>query len=401
MVNLAQSVKLAGVIGCSTLLVNCTLLHTKAANPDAFRLETMPITYESLASQPVTPLGKVFQMSFYDQDREGQKVIKTVDVAPLQYRDNKPYLVLDNKGREYITDPAADRTQIEGKSVLTQTPRNWYGQGAAIVFTRKPGTFLIPLLPNQTYTTVRSKVKQTGGKVLGVFGKTFEGTVPPDASARSYVYFNPNQLPQNAGKTNLPIYRSSKSPGQSAGNLMLSGQITYSDGRSAYLDFSALPGEGATPTQRLTNIKQQISKKLEQLEAQSEVVMVTLDTHGVIRSTADIEAVWERGEYQRGGPFERHETQSVARGIRVFNNKTKAYLGSMITPSLLMKDCLGVAKQKFGEDAVIQFLEGDASAAAYFEDYNPTADLGLKDPVVLHALNLKGAKGLELIVQYD
>jgi len=310
-------------------------------------------------------------------------------------------MVLDHKGREYIMEPAADRTQIGGKSVFTKTPRNWYGQGSAIVFQRKPGTLVIPLLPNQTYATVKAKIKQTGGKVLGVFGKTFEGTVPPDGSSRSYVYFNPNHLPQNAGKTNLPIYRSSETHGQSAGNLMLSGQVTYGDGRSAYLDFSSLQSEGATPTQQLNNLKQQISKQLEQLEAQSEVVMVTMDTHAVIRSTADIEAVWERGEYKRGGPFKRHETQSVARGIRVFDDKTKAYLGAMITPSLLMKDCLAVAKQKFGEDAVIQFLEGEAAAAAYFEDYNPTSELGVKDPVVLHALGLKGAKGLELIVQYD
>jgi len=96
-----------------------------------------------------------------------------------------------------------------------------------------------------------------------------------------------------------------------------------------------------------------------------------------------------------------HETQSVARGLRVFNDQTKAYLGSMITPSLLMKDCLAVARQKFGSDAVIQFLDEDAAATVYFEDYNPTQDLELQDPIVLNAFRLTGTKGIELIVQYD
>lgn len=397
MVNIAQSVKLIGLIGCSTLLVNCTLLKTKATEPDAFRLEAMPIDYQTLASKPATPLSKVFQLSFYDYDQNWKKVIQTVDVAPLQYRGNEPHLVLDHNGREYLTYPVPSRVKVEGKSVLTNTPLNWYGKGPALIFERKPGTLIMPLLPNQTYKTVKAEIAKTGGTVIGIFGTTFQKESIP----LSYVYFNPNRLPKNAGKTSLPVYRSSESPGQSAPNILLSGLVTYSDGRSAYLDFSDLEGEGNTTHDRLENIKAQISKQLEQLEAQPDVAIITIDTHAVIRKTADIEAVVERGEYKRGEPFLLHETQSVARGIRVFNDQTKAYLGSMITPSLLMKDCLAVAKQKFGPDAVIQFLDGDAPAAAYFEDYNPTQALELKDPIVLNAFRLTGAKGLELIVQYD
>jgi len=374
----------------------------KTSEPDAFRLEAMAIEYESLASQPATPMGKVFQLSFYDADPNLEKVIKTVDVAPLQYRGNDPYLVLDHNGREYLTSPGSGRVKVEGKSVLTDAPLNWYGNGPAIVFERKPGTVILPLLPNQTYKTAQVEVEKTGGKVLGIFGTTFKSLTPQKESIPlSYVYFNPNRLPKNAGKTDLPIYRSSKIPGQSAPNILLSGQITYADGRSAYLDFSDLAGKGKTSNQRLDDIKGQIRQQLEQLEAQPDVMIISIDTHAVIRKTADIEAVLERGEYKRGGPFMRHETQSVARGIRVFDDQTKAYVGSMITPSLLMKDCLAVAKQKFGEDAVIQFLDGDTPAAAYFEDYDPTADLALKDPIVLHDFQLKGMKGLELVVQYD
>lgn len=402
MVNIAQSVKLIGLISCSTLVANCTLLRTKASEPDAFRLEAMPIKYESLASKPATPLSKVFQLSFYDYDLNWKKVIKTVDVAPLQYRGNEPQFALDDNGREYLTYPVPGRTNIEGKSVLTDTPLNWYGQGPAIVFERKPGTVILPLLPGHSYKTVKAEVEKTGGKVLGIFGTTFKGfTQKKESIPLSYVYFNPNRLPKNAGKTDLPVYRSSEISGQSAPNMLLSGLITYADGRSAYLDFSNLEGAGKTSNERLDDIKVQIRKQLEQLEAQPDVAIVTIDTHAVIRKTADIEAVLERGEYQRGGPFLQHETQSVARGIRVFNDQTKAYVGSMITPSLLMKDCLAVAQQKFGPDAVIQFLDGDAPAAAYFEDYNPTSDLELKDPVVLNAFRLRGAKGLELVVQYD
>ena len=291
---------------------------------------------------------------------------------------------------------------MEGKSVLTDTPLNWYGQGPAIVFERKPGTVILPLLPDHSYKTVKAEIERTGGKVLGIFGTTFKGfTKKKEAIPLSYVYFNPNRWPENAGQTELPIYRSSKISGQSAPNILLSGLVTYADGRSAYLDFSDLEGEGKTSNERLDDIKGQIRKELEQLEAQPDVAIVTIDTHGVIRKPEDIEAVLERGEYKRGGPFMLHETQSVARGIRVFDEETKAYVGSMITPSLLMKDCLAVAKQKFGEDAVIQFLDGDAPAAAYFEDYDPTVDLELKDPIVLNAFRLRGAKGLELIVQYD
>ncbi|WP_299412156.1 hypothetical protein [Acaryochloris sp. IP29b_bin.148] len=398
MVNIAQSVKLIGLIGCSTLLVNCTLLRTKVSEPDAFRLEAMPIDYQSLASQPATPISKVFQLSFDDYDQNGQKDIKTVDVTPLQYRGNEPYLVLDNNGREYLLSSTANRVNRDGKSVLAETPLNWYGQGPALIFERKPGTLVIPLLPNQTYEAAKSAIEKTGGKVLGLFGTTF---TPQASKPLSYLYFNPNRLPQNAGKTTLPVYQSSKVPGQSAPNILLSGMITYSDGRSAYLDFSDLAGEGKTQNEQLNNIKTQISKRLEQLEAQPDVAIVTIDTHAVIRKTADIEAVVERGEYNRGGPFLLHETQSVARVMRVFNDQTKAYLGSMITPSLLMKDGLAVAKQKFGQDAVVQFLDGEASAAAYFEDYNPTSALELKDPVVLNAFRLREAKGLELVVQYD
>ncbi|ABW27728.1 hypothetical protein [Acaryochloris marina] len=402
MVNIAQSVKLMGLIGCSSLLVNCTLLRKTASEPDAFRLEAMPIEYESLASKPAVPMSKVFQLSFYDYDFNWKKVIKTVDVAPLQYRGNEPQFALDNNGREYLTYPVPGRTKVEGKSVLTDTPLNWYGQGPAIVFERKPGTVIMPLLPDHSYKTVKAEIESTGGKVLGIFGTTFKGfTKKKEAIPLSYVYFNPNRLPKNAGQTELPIYRSSKISGQSAPNILLSGLVTYADGRSAYLDFSDLEGEGKTSNERLDDIKGQIRKELEQLEAQPDVAMVTIDTHGVIRKPEDIEAVLERGEYKRGGPFMLHETQSVARGIRVFDEETKAYVGSMITPSLLMKDCLAVAKQRFGEDAVIQFLDGDAPAAAYFEDYDPTAELELKDPIVLHAFRLRGAKGLELIVQYD
>lgn len=402
MVNIAQSVKLIGLIGCSTLLVNCTLLRKQAAEPDAFRLEAMPIEYESLASKPAVPLSKVFQLSFYDYDLNWKKVIKTVDVAPLQYRGNEPQFALDENGREYLTFPVPGRTNVDGKSVLTDTPLNWYGKGPAIIFERKPGTLILPLLPDHTYKTVKAEIEKTGGKVLGIFGTTFKGfTQKKESIPLSYTYFNPNHLPQNAGKTDLPVYRSSEIPGQSAPNILLSGLITYADGRSSYLDFSDLEGEGKTSNERLDDIKAQIRKQLEQLEAQPDVAVVTIDTHAVIRKPADIEAVLERGEYKRGGPFLLHETQSVARGIRVFNDQTKAYMGSMITPSLLMKDCLAVAKQKFGKDAVIQFLDGDAPAAAYFEDYNPTSDLALKDPIVLNAFRLRGAKGLELVVQYD
>ncbi|KAI9134468.1 hypothetical protein [Acaryochloris sp. CCMEE 5410] len=402
MVNIAQSVKLMGLIGCSSLLVNCTLLRKTASEPDAFRLEAMPIEYESLASKPAVPMSKVFQLSFYDYDFNWKKVIKTVDVAPLQYRGNEPQFALDNNGREYLTYPVPGRTQVNGKSVLTDTPLNWYGQGPAIVFERKPGTVILPLLPDHSYKTVKAEIERTGGKVLGIFGTTFKGfTKKKEAIPLSYVYFNPNRLPKNAGQTDLPIYRSSKISGQSAPNILLSGLVTYADGRSAYLDFSDLEGEGKTSNERLDDIKGQIRQELEQLEAQPDVAMVTIDTHGVIRKPEDIEVVLERGEYKRGGPFMLHETQSVARGIRVFDEETKAYVGSMITPSLLMKDCLAVAKQKFGEDAVIQFLDGDAPAAAYFEDYDPTADLELKDPIVLNAFRLRGAKGLELVVQYD
>ncbi len=402
MVNIAQSVKLIGLISCSTLLVNCTFLKTKAAEPDAFRLEAMPIDYQTLASKPATPLSKVFQLSFYDYDPNWKKVVKTIDVAPLQYRGNEPHLVLDNNGREYLTYPVPDRVNVEGKSVLANTPLNWYGKGPALVFERKPGTLVIPLLPNHTYKTVKADIEKTGGKVLGIFGTTFTGfTAQKEPIPLSYVYFNPNRLPKNAGNTDLPVYRSSEVPGQSAPNIFLSGLITYSDGRSAYLDFSDLEGEGKTSNEQLDDIKAQISKQLEQLEAQPDVAIVTIDTHAVIRKTSDIDAVVERGEYKRGGPFLLHETQSVARGLRVFNDQTKAYLGSMIIPSLLMKDCLAVAKQKFGSDAVIQFLDGDAPAAAYFEDYNPTADLELQDPIVLNAFRLTAMRGLELIVQYD
>lgn len=401
MVTFTQSAKRIGLIGCSTLLVSCTFWKSKVTDPEGFRLETMPIDYQSLASQPVTPIGKVFQLSFYDYDQGWQKVIKTVDVAPLQYRNNEPYLVIDSKGREYLAPPAPDRINVEGKSVLTDAPLNWYGNGPAIIFERKPGTMVLPLLPNQTYKTAKADIAKTGGEVLGIFGSTFKGIARKDSIARRYIYFNPNRLPANAGKTNLPVYRSPGLPGQSVRDMLLSGLVTYSDGRSVYLDFSNLQGEGTTNTERTENFKAQIRKQLEQLEAQPDIVVVTIDTHAVIRKIDDIAAVVERGDYQQGGPFLLHETQSVARGLRVFNDQTKAYLGSMITPSLLMKDCLAVAQQKFGSNAVIQFLDEDIPAAAYFENYNPTQKLELQDPIVLNAFRLTGTQGLELIVQYD
>jgi|GEM_PF-2351548 len=401
MVTLTQSAKLIGLIGCSTLLVNCTFWKTKVTESDGFRLETMPIDYQALASQPVTPIGKVFQLSFYDYDQSWQKVIKTVDVAPLQYRNHDPHLVIDNRGREYLTSPASDRINVEGKSVLADAPLNWYGNGPAIIFERKSGTMLLPLLPNQTYKTAKADIARTGGKVLGIFGSTFKGIAKNDSIPRRYIYFNPNRLPANAGKTNLPVYRSPELPGQSVRDILLSGLVTYGDGRSVYLDFSNLKGKGTTNNERTKDVKAQIRKQLEQLEAQPDIVVITIDTHAVIRKTADIDAVVERGDYQQGGPFLLHETQSVARGLRVFNDQTKAYLGSMITPSLLMKDCLAVARQKFGSDAVIQFLDEDAAATVYFEDYNPTQDLELQDPIVLNAFRLTGTKGIELIVQYD
>ena len=402
MVTFAQSVKLMGLIGCSSLLVNCTFLKTQKTEAEGFQLETLALDYDSLVSQPVTPTGKVFQFSFYDYDQNWTKVIKTVDVAPIEYRDNDPHLVLDNRGREYLMSSVPGEVNVEGKSVRIEPPLSWYGQGPAVIFKRQPGTMLIPLLPNQQYSTVKTNIAKTGGKVLGIFGTTFKGLSPKKGTVPfSYVYFNPNRLPLNAGKSDFPIYRSSEVPGQSAPNILLSGLITYSDGRSAYLDFSDLKGKGQTRNQQLDDIKAQMQKRIEQLEAQPEVVLVTVDTHAVIRKPEDIEAVVERGDYITGGPFLRHETQSVARGLRVFNDQTKSYLGSMITPSLLMKDCLAAAKQKFGSEAVIQFLDGEAAAAAYFENYNPTQDLDMKDPLVLNAFRLTGAKGLELIVKYD
>ncbi|NJN37795.1 MAG: hypothetical protein HC790_02210 [Acaryochloridaceae cyanobacterium CSU_3_4] len=402
MVTLAPSIKLIGLLGCSTLLVNCTFLQTKVAEPNGFRLETLAINYDNLASKPATPISKVFQFSFYDYDLNWKKVIKTVDVTPLDYRDNKPHLVIDNNGREYLIDPGQDRVNTQGKSVLTNTPLNWYGQGPAITFQPQPGTLIIPLLPNHTYQTAKAEIAKTGGKVLGIFGTTFKGFSPKkDSIPLSYVYFNPNRLAANAGKTKLPVYRSANLSGQSAPNILLSGLITYGDGHSAYLDFSHLKGKGQTNNEQLDDIKTQIRKELAQLEDEPEVVAITLDTHAIIRKPEDIEAVVERGDYQHGSPFLRHETESVARGLRVFDNQTKAYLGSMITPSLLMKDCLKAAKQKFGSEAVIQFLDGEASASAYFENYNPTQDLDLKDPIVVNAFRLTGAKGLELIVQYE
>ena len=400
MVNFSQSAKLIGLVGCSTLLVNCSIWQTKVAEPDGFRLETMPIDYQELASKPATPIGKVFQLSFYDFDQTWKKVIKTVDAAPLDYRGDQPHL-LDNNGREYVTDSFSGRVNVEGKSVLKNTPQNWYGKGPVIIFERKPGTMIIPLLPGHNYRSVKADIANTGGKVIGIFGATFMDLASSkEAVPVRYIYFNPNRLPANAGKTNLPVHRSSALPGQSALNL-LSGLITYSDGRIAYLDFSHLKGKGKTSNEQLNDIKAQMRKELEQLEAQPEVVVITIDTHAIIRATPDIEAVVERGDYKQGGPFLLHETQSVARGIRVFNDQNKAYLGSMIIPSLLMKDCLAVAKQKFGSDAVIQFLDDKALAAAYFPDYDPTPELALQDSVVLNAVRLTGAKGLELIVQYD
>jgi hypothetical protein len=377
-------------------------LQTKVAEPNGFRLETLAINYDNLASKPVTPMSKVFQLSFYDYDPNWKKGIKTVDVTPLDYRDNKPHLVIDNNGREYLIDPVVSRVNTQGKSVLTDTPLNWYGQGSAITFQPQPGTLIIPVLPNHTYQTAKAEIAKTGGKVLGIFGTTFKNVnSQKDSSSLGYVYFNPNRLPANAGRTKLPVYRSSQRPGQSAPNFLLAGLITYSDGRSAYLDFSHLKGKGQTNNEQLDDIKTQIRKELEQLEDEPEVVIITLDSHAVIRKPADIEAVVERGNYQRGGSFLRHETESVARGLRVFDNQTKAYLGSMITPSLLMKDCLQVAKQKFGSEAVIQFLDGEDSASAYFENYNPTQNLDLKDPTVVNAFRLTGAKGLQLVVQYE
>ena len=365
-----------------------------------FRLTADPVDYQKLDSSPVTPEGDTFPLSFFDFDRSWQKYVRTVNVRPVQGSD-RPRIVIDEQGHAYQIEPGPDFVKIEGRPVMADTPLNWYAQGPTITLEPRNETMIVPLLPGHRYSTVKDEIAKTGGRVLGIFGTTFKGFQPQtkEAIPLNYLYFNPNRLPQNSGKQ-LPVYRSSPISGQSAPNILLSGIITYQDGRTEYLDFSHLQGTGKTLDEKLESIKQKIRKELEQLEQRQDVVLLTIDTHGVMRKPEDIAAVVVRGGGKRGGPFLFHETQSVARGLRIFDEQTRRYLGSMITPSLLMRDCLAVAKQKYGSDAVIQFLDGDAPAAAYFEGANISTDLGIQDPQVLDHYRLRGAQGLELVVEY-
>lgn len=381
------------VYGCAT--TSGSVIET-----DKFSLSADPIDYQNLESQPVTAAGDAFPLSFYDFDPAWEQYIRTVTVRPVQGSD-RPRIVIDEQGHAYQVEPGPEFISVEGRPVMADTPLNWYAHGPTITIEPRGNTMIVPLLSGHSYQTIQAEIERTGGQVLGIFGTTFKGFDPETkaATALSYHYFNPNRLPQNHGK-DLPVYRSSEISGQSAPNILLSGIITYQDGRIEYLDFSQLEGAGKTSDEKLESIKQQIRTVLEQLEQQEDVVSLTIDTHGVMRRPEDIEAVFIRGGGQRGGPFLFYETQSVARGLRVFDDRTKQYLGSMITPSLLMHDCLTVAKEKYGPNAVIQFLDGDAPAAAYFEASDFVADLGIQDSQVLDHFRLRGAQGLELIVGY-
>jgi len=365
-----------------------------------FSLKSSPVDYQNLDSLPVTTEGEAFSLSFFDFDRSWQKYVRTVNVRPVQGSD-RPRIVMDEQGHAYQIEPGPDFVKIEGRPVMADTPLNWYAQGPTITLEPDNDTLIVPLLPGHRYSTVQGEIEKTGGRVVGIFGTTFKGFHPKtkEATPLSYLYFNPNRLPQNSGKQ-LPIYRSSPISGQSAPNILVSGMITYQDGRTEYLDFSHLQGIGNNADERLESIKQKIRKELEQLEQRQDVVLLTIDTHGVMRKPEDIPAVVVQGGGKRGGPFLFHETQSVARGLRIFNDQTRRYLGSMITPSLLMRDCLAVAKQNYGSNAVVQFLDGDAPAAAYFEGANISTALGIQDPQVLDHYRLRGARGLELIVEY-
>ncbi|NEP09419.1 MAG: hypothetical protein F6K14_04110 [Symploca sp. SIO2C1] len=384
----------------SVLLSGCAANSAEVVKTRYFSLTADPVDYQNLESLPVTPEGEAFSFSFFDFDRSWQKYVRTVNVRPVQGSE-RPRIVIDEQGHAYQIEPGPDFVKIEGRPVMADTPLNWYAHGPTITLEPRNNTLIVPLLPGHRYSTVQAEIEKTGGRILGIFGTTFKGFQPKtkEATPLSYLYFNPNHLPQNRGKK-LPVYRSSQISGQSAPNILLSGIITYQDGRTEYLDFSHLQGIGNNSDDKLESIKQKISKELEQLEQRQDVVLLTIDTHGVMRKPEDIPAVVVRGGGKRGGPFLFHETQSVARGLRIFDDQNRQYLGSMITPSLLMRDCLAVAKKKYGKNAVIQFLDGDAPAAAYFEGANISTALGIPDPQVLDHYRLRGARGLELIVEY-
>ncbi|MEM9212921.1 MAG: hypothetical protein AAGD25_00960 [Cyanobacteria bacterium P01_F01_bin.150] len=398
--------KLSVLLGASVLLSNCAGTQAIVVETAQFRLMSDPVDYQDLDSPSLLLEEESFPLSFYDFDPDWERIIRTVTVQSVQ-SSGRPRIVLDKNGHAYQIAPGPEYLKVDGRPVMADTPLNWYAQGPTITIEPGNNTLLLPLLEEHSYKTVQAEIERTGGQVLGIFGTTFKGFEPGTkaATALSYHYFNPNRLSQNQGEE-LPIYRSSDNSGQSAPNILLSGIVTYQDGRIEYLDFSHLEGAGEMPDEKLESIKQQIRPELEHLEQRPDVVAFTIDTHGVIRHPDDIEAVFERGGGRRGGPFLFHETQSVARGLRIFDDQTKEYLGSMITPSLLMHDALKVAKQKYGPNAVIQFLDGDAPAAAYFEETSTgetdfVAELGIQNPQVLNHFRLRGAKGLELLVSYE
>lgn len=366
-----------------------------------FVLSTHDLSFDGLKTQPTKRVGDPFDVSFYDWSSEGKKTIRTVRVTPTRYQNQHPKFAVDAGGRAYQLYPAPAYMKVDGKSVMSSAPLNWYEKGPVVALGVRSRTLMIPLLPKTDYRQSIQEIEKLGGKVLGFFGTAFKGF---DARTNRpmplyYTYLNLNHL-QGLDGEKYPVYRSSEIPGQSAPNILLSGIVTYRDGQTEYLDFSHLKGTGNTQDEWLESIKKQMRGHLEKLEKNPDVVQLAIDTHGVIRKPADIAAVVTRGGGKRGGPFLFYETQSVGRAARVFNNQTKELIASIITPSLKMEDVLTVAKRLYGEDAVVQFLDGDAAAAAQFTREDPTQKLGILDDRVLNEHRFGQVQGLQLIVHF-
>ncbi|MGK7902724.1 MAG: hypothetical protein AB4352_15190 [Hormoscilla sp.] len=368
-----------------------------------FVLSTHSLSFDGLKTRPTNRMGDPFNISFYDWNSDGKKAIVTVQVTPTQYHNQHPKFAIDGGGRAYQLSPTPDYVKVDGTSVMSSVPLNWYGKGPVVALGLRSRTFMIPLLPKTNYRQSIEEIEKLGGKVLGFLGTAFKGfeakTNRPMPLYYTYLNLN-NYQGLNGEKEKYPVYRSSEIAGQSAPNILLSGIVTYRDGHTEYLDFSHLKGTGNTPDERLESIKKQMRKHLEKLEGDRDVVQLTIDTHGVIRKPADIAAVFTRGGGKRGGLFLFYETQSVGRAARVFNNKTKEFLASIITPSLKMEDVLTVAKRLYGENAVVQFLDGDTAAAAQFTREDPTKKLHILDDRVVNEHRFGQVQGLQLIVYF-
>ncbi|MEB3227160.1 MAG: hypothetical protein VKJ27_02155 [Synechocystis sp.] len=330
---------------------------TQTANP-SLGLTSRSINSEKYTVHKLPTSNSGTLLKYIDRSEAGQQIVSSSTVYSTPTLGTiKTALTKD--GWEYQVDPLPNQTVLNGQRVLERMPVSWYGVGEALVYTPQSGEFLLPAPLGKTpsgtsHRTNVAELEKLGYKVIGQFGASFKSFSPEQGSISLRYFWH---------------YSQGVDPkvGQSAPNIIQAGMVKYKDGRIEYLDFCEHSGKGSTASERLEDVKRNVMRPaLEALQKDDNVEYFVIDTHCVIRKQQDIPNIVIRGGYTRGGPFLDHQRGFFARSVRVFDDKTKQYLGSMITPSMYMRDVTSLAKEFFGSDAVVQHLDGDAFAAAYF-----------------------------------